>query len=130
MVSAKDKGKEPMEEDPQDPGKEKEIKSKGEEEQGQCPHTGTTIASIGVLANPTKIKRTAWMSTGGKPPRHCLAPQSLPPHTKNPFHTLIHEHQFHNMPKEKLPSNWDMPCSNHAGKEDFKEEEWEKNRKS
>jgi len=27
MVSAKDKGKEPMEEDLQDPGKEKEIKS-------------------------------------------------------------------------------------------------------
>ena len=34
------------------------------------------------------------------------------------------------MPKEKLPSNWDMPRSNHAGKEDFKEEEWGKNRKS
>ena len=33
------------------------------------------------------------------------------------------------MPKEKLPSNWDMPRSNHAGKEDFKEEEWGKNSK-
>ena len=34
------------------------------------------------------------------------------------------------MPKEKLPSNWDMPRSNHAGKEDFEEEEWGKNRTS
>ena len=57
MVSAKDKGKEPMEEDLQDPGKEKEIKSEGEEEQGQRPHTDTTIASIGVV-KPTKIRRT------------------------------------------------------------------------
>ena len=70
------------------------------------------------------------MSTGGKVPRHCLASRSPPPRTKNPFHTLIHEHQYQNMPKEKLPSNWDMPRSNHAGKEDFKEEEWGKNRKS
>ena len=62
--------------------------------------------------------------------RHCLAPRSLPPCTKNPFHTLIHEHQYQNMPKEKLPSNWDLPRSSHAGKEDFKEEEWGKNRKS
>ena len=54
MVSAKNKGKEPAEEDPQDPGQEKEIKSKYEEEakKSQHPHTGTTIASIGVLANP------------------------------------------------------------------------------
>ena len=116
-----------MEEDSQDPGQEKEIKSEGEEE---AKHTGTTIASIGVLANHPKIKRTARMSTGRKPPRHCLAPRSLPPCTKNHFHTLIHEHQYQNMPKEKLPSNWDMPSSNHVGKEDFKEEEWGKDHKS
>ena len=42
MLFAKDKGKEPMEEDLQDPGQEKEIKSEGEEE---AKHTGTTIAS-------------------------------------------------------------------------------------
>lgn len=130
MVSAKDKGKEPMEEDPQGPGQEEEIKSEEEEEakQGQHPHTGTTIASIGVLTKPARIRRTAWMSTGGKPLRHCLAPRSLPPCTKNPFHTLIHAHQYQNMPKGKLPSNWDLPRSSHAGKEDFKEEEWGKNR--
>ena len=121
MVSAKDKGKEPMEEDLQDPGKEKEIKSEGEEEQGQRPHTGTTIAIIGVVANP---------DIGGKPPHHRSDHWSLPPRTKNPFHTLIHEHQYQNMPKGKLPSNWDLPRSSHAGKEDFKEEEWGKNSKS
>ena len=110
-----------MEEDLQDPGKEKEIKSEGEEEQGQHPHTGTTIASIGVVENP---------DIGGKPPHHRSDPWSLPPRTKNPFHTLIHEHQYQNMPKGKLPSNWDLPRSSHAGKEDFKEEEWGKNSKS
>ena len=49
------------------------------------------------------------MQTGGKVPCHSLAPRSLPPHTKNPFHTFIH---------------------NHAGKEDSKWEEWKKNHKS
>ena len=122
MVSAKDNGKEPMEEDLQDPGQEKEIKSEDEEE---AKHTGTTIASIGVVANPART-----MSIGGKPPHHRSDPWSLPPHAKNPFHTLIHEHQYQNMPKEKLPSNWDFPRSSHAGKEDFKEEEWGKNSKS
>ena len=129
MVSAKDKGKEPMEEDLQDPRKEKEIKSEGEEEQGQHLHASTTIASIGVV-KPSKVRRTAQMQTGGKAPRHSLAPRSLPPRPRNPFHTLIHEHQYQNMPKEKLPSNWDLPCSSHAGKEDFKEVEWGKNHKS
>ena len=127
MVSTNNEGKEPMEEDLQDPGHEKEIKSEGEEE---AKHTGTTVASIGVVANPARIKRTAQMSTGGKPPRHCLAPLSPLPRTKNPFHTLIHEHQYQNMPKEKLPSNWDLPRSSHAGKEDFKEVEWGKNCRS
>ena len=76
-----------MEEDLQDPRKEKEIKSEGEKEQGQRPHTGTTIASIGVV-KPTKIRRTERMSTGGKPPRHCLAPRTPSPNTKTTFHTF------------------------------------------
>ena len=109
MVSAKDKGKEPMEEDLQDPGKEKEIKSEDEEDQGQHSHTGTTIASIGVVTKPARVRRTTRMQTGGKAPRHSLAPRSLPPHTKNPFHTFIH---------------------NHAGKEDSKREGRKKNHKS
>ena len=106
MVSAKDKGKEPMEEDLQDPEKEKEIKSEGEEE---AKHTGTTIASIGVVVNPARIRRTARMQTGGKAPRHCLAPRTPSPNTKSTFHTFAH---------------------NHAGKEDSKWEEWKKNHKS
>ena len=132
MVSANDKGKEPAEYDLQDLEQEEEIESEVQEEakEDQHPHTSTTIASIGVVANPARFKRTAQMSTGGKTLRHCLASRSPSPRTKNPFHTLIHEHQFQNMPKDKLPSNWDMPHSNHAGKEDFKEEEWGKSRKS
>ena len=126
MVFANDKGKELAEEDLQDSKKE-EIESEVEEEakEDQHPHTSTTIASIGVVANPAKTT-----SIGGKPPHYCSDPWSLPPRAKNPFHTLIHEHQYQNMPKGKLPSNWDLPRSSHAGKEDFKEEEWGKNSKS
>ena len=95
----------------------------GEEEEAK--HTGTTIASIGVVENPART-----ISIGGKPSHHRSDPWSLPPRTKNPFHTLIHEHQYQNMPKGKLPSNWDLSRSSHAGKEDFKDEEWGKNSKS
>ena len=118
MVSANKKGKEPVEDDIQDLEQEEDIESEVEEEakEYQHPHTSTTIASIGVMENPAKFKRTARMSTGGKTPRHYLASRSPSPRTKNPFHTLIHEHQFQRMPKEKLPSNWDMPRSNHVGK--------------
>ena len=69
------------------------------------------------------------MSTGGKTPRHILAPRSPPPRTKNPFHTLIHEHQYQQVPKGNLPSVWDLPRSNHAGEEHTKKEEWGKNNK-
>src|SRR3954470_12887969 len=69
------------------------------------------------------------MSTGGKTPHHCLAPRSLPPRTKNPFHALIHEQQFQKVPKGKLPSSWDLPRSNHVEKEHSKKEEWGKNNK-
>ena len=57
MVSTKDKGKDPMEDDLQDPGQEKKIKSEDEEE---TKHTGTTIASIGVVASY------------GDPAYHCM----------------------------------------------------------
>ena len=115
MASADNKGKKPEEYDPQNP-KEEEILVGDEEdmEEDEHPDTRATVASIRVVANPAKFKRTARMSTGGKVPHHCLASRSPPPRTKNPFHTLIYEHQFQNMPKEKLPSNWDMPHSNHA----------------
>ena len=96
MVSANDKGKDSVKDDLQDSETKEEIESEVEEEakEDQHPHTSTTIASIGVVANPAKFKRTARMSNGEKVPRHCLASWSPPPRTKNPFHTLIHEQQF------------------------------------
>src|SRR3954471_19218539 len=95
MVSANDKGKKPEEDDPQNP-KEEEILVGDEEdmEEDEHPDTHATVASIGVVANPTKIRRKPRMSTGGKTPRHILTPRSPPPRTKNPFYTLIHEQQY------------------------------------
>src|SRR4051812_37609883 len=62
----------------------------------------TTVARIEVVAKPNKLKRTARMSTGGKPPHHILSPRSPPPRTTH---------------------------SNHAGKEHSKKEESRKNNK-
>src|SRR4051794_26382853 len=124
MVSTNDKGKNPVEYDLQIP-KEKEILVGDEEDlkEDEHPDTRATVASIGVVENPIKLRRTAGMSIGGKNPRHILAPRSLPSRTKNPFHTLIHEQQYQNMPQRRLPSIWDLPRSNHAGKKHTKKEE-------
>jgi hypothetical protein len=127
-----DKGKKPSKDDHQNPELEEEVEIEAEEEieedQHQCPRV--TIASIGVVANPSKFKKGARMSTGGNVPRHFFAPRR-PSSGNNPFHTLIHEHQFQRVPKAKLPSSWDIDCSNSAGKEGFKcEEEFGNNSKS
>ena len=78
MVSANNKGKEPLEDDPQDPKREEEVESEAEGEVEEDPraYPRATIASIGVVANPFKLKRGARMSTGGKVPRHFLAPRT------------------------------------------------------
>jgi hypothetical protein len=74
------------------------------------------------VTNPNKLKKGAWISTGGGVPRHFLAPRTSSS-GNNPFHTLIHEHQFQRVPKAKLPAS--------AKKESFKrEEEWGNNSKS
>ena len=135
MVSANnDKGKEPLEDDLQDPKLEEEVKSEAEEEVEEDPrsYSRATIASIGVVANPFKLKRGARMSTGGKVPRHFLAPRTPSSCINNPFHTLIHKHQFQRVPKAELPSGWDMDRSNNAGKGGFQSEEkvWGNNSKS
>jgi hypothetical protein len=133
MASANnDKGKKPSEDDHQNPELEEEVEIEAEEEieedQRSCPRV--TIASIRVVANPSKFKKGARMSTGGNVPRHFLAPRT-PSSGNNPFHTLIHEHQFQRVPKAKLPSSWDIDHSISAGKEGFKcEEEWGNNSKS
>ena len=58
------------------------------------------------------------MSTGGKVPRHSLAPRTPSSRNNNHFHTLIDKHQFQRVPEAELPSGWDMDRSNNAGKED------------
>jgi hypothetical protein len=133
MASANnDKEKMPSEDDHQNPKLKEEVESEAEEEieedQRSCPRA--IFASIGVVANPNKFKKGVRIITGGNVPRHFLAPRTSSL-GNNPFHTLIHEHQFQRVPKAKLPSSWDIDCSNSAEKESFKhEEEWGNNSKS
>ena len=103
MVSANDKGKKPEEDDPHKP-KEEEILVgyEGDMEEDKQPHSSATVASIGLVSQPTQLRRTTRMSTGGRTPRHILAPRTLPPST---------------------------PCSNHAGKKHSNKEERRKNNK-
>ena len=90
MVSANEKCKKLVEDDPQNP-KEEEILVGDEEDmkEDEHPDTRATVASFGVVANPTKLRRTTHMSIGGKIPSVVFSPRSPPPHTKNPFHTLL-----------------------------------------
>src|SRR4051812_40116305 len=100
MASTEDKGNKPGEEEPQVP-KEEEISIgyEGDMEEDKQPDTRATVASIGLVAQPTQLRRTARMSTGGTTLRHILAPRTLPPST---------------------------PCSNRAGKKHSNLEEWRK----
>jgi hypothetical protein len=131
--SSDDKKKMPSEDDHQDLEPKEEVGSEAEkeeieEEQRSVP--SAIIASIGVVTNPSKFKRSSWMSTGGGVPRHTLAPRTSPS-SNNHFHTLIHEHQFQKVPRSRLPSGWDIDRSNNAGKESSKSEEgWGNNSKS
>jgi hypothetical protein len=134
MASANnDKEKTPSEYDHQDPELKEEVKSEADEEdieEDQHPCPRSVIASIGVVTNPNMFKRSAWISTGGGVPHHTLAPRTSSS-GNNPFHTLIHEHQFQRVLRSRLPSRWDIDHSNSAGKESFKcEEEWGNNSKS
>jgi hypothetical protein len=133
MASASnDKEKMPLEDDRQDSKLKEEVESEAEEEEieeEQRSCTRSVIASIGVVTNSNKFKRSSWMSTGGGVPRHTLAPQTSSL-GNNPFHTLIHEHQFQKVPRSRLPSGWDIDRSNSAGKESSKcEEGWGNNSK-
>jgi hypothetical protein len=129
MASASnEKEKTPPEDDRQDPKLKEGVESEAEEDQIPCP--STVIASIGVVTNHDKFKKSARIRTGGGVPCHSLAPRTSSS-GNNPFHTLIHERQFQRVPKAKLPSSWDIDHSSHAKKESFKhEEEWGNNSKS
>jgi hypothetical protein len=134
MASASnDKEKTPPEDDCQDPKLKEKVESEAEEEEmeeDQSPHPSTVVASIGVVANHDKFKKSARIRIGGGVPRHPLAPKTSSS-GNNPFHTLIYEHQFQRVPKAKLPSSWDIDRSNRAEKESFKRKEgWGNNSKS
>jgi hypothetical protein len=127
--SSDDKEKTPPEDDTQDFQLKEEVGSEDEEEdEGSRP--SAMIASIGVVTSHDKFKKSAHIRTGGGVPRHILAPRASSSGI-NPFHTLIHEHQFQKVPRSRLPSGWDIDRSNTAGKESFKSEEgWGNNSKS
>jgi hypothetical protein len=97
MASASnDKEKTPSEDDHQDFKLKEEVESEAEEEEieeEQRSCTRSVIASIGVVTNHSKFKRSTRISTGGGVPCHTLAPRTSSL-GNNPFHTLIHEHQF------------------------------------
>jgi hypothetical protein len=128
-----DKEKMPSEDDHQDLKPKEEVDGEAEEEEieeEQRSFPRSVIASIGVVTNPSKFKRSSWMSTGGGVPRHTLAPRTSLP-SNNPFHILIHEHQFQKVPISQLPSGWDIDRSNSVGKGSSKSEEgWGNNSRS
>jgi hypothetical protein len=80
MASASNnKDKTPSEDDLQDPKLKEEVESEAEEEeieeeQRSCTHS--VVASIGVVTNPSKFKRSTRISTRGGVPRHTLAPRT------------------------------------------------------
>ena len=134
MVSANNnKGKEPLEDDPQDPKLEEEVKSEAKEEveESSRAQPRTTVASIGVVANPLKLRRTARMSTRGKVPRNTLAPRTPSSGINDPYHTLIHKYPYQKVHESELPSGWNRDRSNNAGKGSSQcEEVWGNNSKS
>jgi hypothetical protein len=131
--SSDDQGKTPPEDDHQDSQPREEVEGESEEEemeedQSSCPSTMT--ARIGVVTSHDKFKKSARIRTRGGVSRHSLAPMTSSL-GNNPFHTLIHEHQFQRVPTAKLPSSWDIDRSNRAEKESSKSKEgWGNNSKS
>jgi hypothetical protein len=95
--SSGDKEKTPPEDDTKDFRLKEEVESKDKEED-QSPRPNIVIASIGVVTDHDKFKKSARIRTGGGVPHHTLAPRTSPPR-QNPFHTLIHERQFQKVPK-------------------------------
>ncbi|KAK1613699.1 hypothetical protein QYE76_019216, partial [Lolium multiflorum] len=134
MVSD-NKGKGLSDEDIQDPEwkeVDESVKEEDEEEveEDSRAHPRATIASIRVVENPFSAKRSARIRTGGKVPRHYLAPKTSSPGTYNPFRNLIYNSQIERTPKAALPSNWDIDRSNTAGRMKPEAEEWGNNSKS
>ncbi|KAK1610240.1 hypothetical protein QYE76_033913 [Lolium multiflorum] len=131
MVS-NNKDKEPLKENIQDPELKKEDAREDEEEVEEAPqeHQQATVASIGVISNPSNIKRSARIATGGAVPRHYLAPRTSSPSHYNPYRNLIYDRQTERTPKVVLPSNWDINRSDNAGEMKSEAEGWGNNSKS
>jgi hypothetical protein len=73
--SSNDKEKTPPEDDTKDFRLKEEVESEDEEEDlGSRPNT--VIASIGVVTDHDKFKKSARIRTGGGVPRHTLAPRA------------------------------------------------------
>ncbi|KAK1609081.1 hypothetical protein QYE76_032754 [Lolium multiflorum] len=131
MVSNnKDKG--PLKENIQDPELKEEDAREDEEEVEEAPqeHQRATVASIGVISNPSNIKRSARIATGGAVPRHYLAPRTSSPSNYNPYRNLIYDRQTERTPKVVLPSNWDIDRSDIAGEMKSEAEGWGNNSRS
>ncbi|KAK1668376.1 hypothetical protein QYE76_056535 [Lolium multiflorum] len=113
------KDKEPLKENIQDPELKKEDAREDEEEVEEAPqeHQQATVASIGVISNPSNIKRSARIATGGAVPRHYLAPRTSSPSNYNPYRNLIYDRQTERTPKGALPPALDLdsfPCVEEA----------------
>jgi hypothetical protein len=99
--SSNNKEKTPPKDDHQDLQLKEEVESEAEEEEmeeDQSSHPSTLIASIGVVTSHDKFKKSACIRTEGGVPCHILAPRTSLS-GNNPFHTLIHEHQFQKVPR-------------------------------
>ncbi|KAK1618172.1 hypothetical protein QYE76_023689 [Lolium multiflorum] len=131
-MASNNKDKEPLKEDIQDPELKKEDAREDEEEVEEAPqeHQRATVASIGVISNPSNIKRSARIATGGAVPRHYLAPRTSSPNHYNPYRNLIYDRQTERTPKVVLPSNWDINRSDNAGEMKSEAEGWGNNSKS
>jgi hypothetical protein len=99
--SSNDKAKTSPEDDHQDLQLEEEVESEAKEEEmeeDQSSCTSTMIARIGLVTSHDKFKKSAHIRNGGGMPCHILAPRTSLS-DNNPFHTLIHEHQFQKVPR-------------------------------
>jgi hypothetical protein len=74
--SSGDKEETPSKDDTKDFRLIEEVESEDEEED-QSPRPNTVIASIGVVTDQDKFKKSARIRTGGGVPRHTLAPRHL-----------------------------------------------------
>ncbi|KAK1614821.1 hypothetical protein QYE76_020338 [Lolium multiflorum] len=131
-MASNNKDKEPLKENIQDPELKKEDAREDEEEVEEAPqeHQQATVASIGVISNPSDVKRSARIATGGAVPRHYLAPRTSSPSHYNPYRNLIYDRQTERTPKVVLPSNWDINRSDNAGEMKSEAEGWGNNSKS